>query len=153
MKMKWILFLMSVGLCAGCGDDKVASVVTGSEENALDECTDPPIIDHDEIDDAQQSNADVQILAYVYTDDGCEVEIMTVELHYRQETATEWNKITMTRGQEADEWKANILAQELNSAKIFYYLRAVDKAGQVSILPEDADTSLMRAFYFGVSTS
>jgi len=150
--MKWILFLLSVGLWAGCGDDKVASVVTGSEENALDECIDPPIIAHDEIDDAQPSDADVQILAYVFADDGCEVDIMTVDLLYRQETATDWNKVTMTRGQEEDEWRGMIGADALNSAKIYYYLRAVDKAGQESMLPEDADSSLLQAFSFGVST-
>ena len=148
--MKRILFLLSVGLWAfGCGEDKVASVVTGAEENPLDECTAPPEIAHDEIDDAQPSDADVQILAYVYADDGCEVEIMTVDLLYRPETATDYNKVTMTRGQSADEWRGMIGSDALNSAKIYYYLRAVDKAGQESFLPEDAD--LLNEFSFGVS--
>ena len=150
--MKWILFLLSVGLWSGCGEDKVSSVVTGAEENPLDECTAPPVIGHEEIDDAQPSNADVQILAYVYADEGCEVEIMTVDLFYRQETATDWNKVTMTRGQEEDEWRGMIGADALSSAKIYYYLRAVDKAGQESVLPEDADSALLKAFSFGVST-
>ena len=151
--MKSVLLFVGMVLVGGCADEPVASVVLGGEENALDECSAPPLIDHDEIDDAQPSNADVQIIAYVYADDGCEVDIMTVDLHYRQETATEWNKITMIPGQETDEWRGRISAEELNSAKIYYYIRAIDKAGQEQIDPEDADTALLKAYYFGVSTS
>ena len=151
--MKTVLFYLGMSLMLGCAEEPVASVVTGGEENALDECTAPPMIDHDEIGEAQPSNADVQILAYVYADDGCEVDIMTVDLHYRQETATEWNKVTMTRGQEPDQWRGMIGAESLSSAKIYYYIRAVDKAGQEQVDPEDADTSLLKAYYFGVSTS
>ena len=150
--MKSVLLFVGMVLVSGCADEPVASVVLGGEENALDECSAPPLIDHDEIDDAQPSNADVQIIAYVYADDGCEVDIMTVDLHYRQETATEWNKITMIPGQETDEWRGRISAEELNSAKIYYYIRAIDKAGQEQIDPEDADTALLKAYYFGVST-
>ncbi len=151
--MKLNATVLGTLLLAGCGSEPVNSVVLGEEENALDECTDPPLIDHDEISEAQPSNADVQIIAYVYADDGCEVDIMTVDLHYRQETATDWNKITMTRGQEEDEWRGLISADALSSAKIYYYIRAVDKAGQEQIDPEDADTALLKAYYFGVSTN
>ena len=140
-------------LLVGCGAEPVNSVVLGEEENPLDECTAPPMIDHDEISEAQPSNADVQIVAYVYADDGCEVDIMTVDLHYRQETATDWNKVTMTPGQEEDEWQGLIRADALSSAKIYYYIRAVDKAGQEQIQPEDADTALLKAYFFGVSTN
>lgn len=150
--MKRTLFFLTAGLWLGCGDDKVASVVTGAEENPLDECTAPPVIAHDEIDNGQPADADVQILAYVFADDGCEVEIMTVDLMYRQETASSWNKVTMTRGQEIDEWRGMIGSDSLTSAKIYYYLRAVDKAGQESFLPDDAEASLSNAFSFGVST-
>lgn len=150
--MKAVLFFLGMGLMLGCAEEPVASVVTGGEENALDECTAPPVVDHDEI-DQQTSNADVQILAYVYADGGCEVDIMTVDLHYRQETATEYNKITMTRGQEPDQWRGMIGADSLTSANIFYYIRAVDKAGQERVEPEDADSSLLKAYSFGVSTS
>ena len=151
--MKSVLLFAGMVFVGACADEPVASVVVGAEENALDECTSPPLIDHDEIDDAQPSDADVQIIAYVYADEGCEVDIMTVDLHYRQETATEWNKITMTPGQETDEWRGRISAEELSSAKIYYYIRAIDKAGQEQIDPEDADTALLKAYYFGVSTS
>ncbi len=151
--MKSVLLFVGMALVSGCADEPVSSVVLGGEENALDECTSPPLIDHDEIDDAQPSNADVQIIAYVYADEGCEVDIMTVDLHYRQETATEWNKITMIPGQETDEWRGRISAEELNSAKIYYYIRAIDKAGQEQVEPEGADTALLKAYYFGVSTS
>jgi len=151
--MKLVLFILGMGIVCGCANEPVASVVTGAEENPLDECTSPPLIDHDEIDEAQGSNADVQILAYVYTDEGCEVDIMTVDLHYRQETAVEWNKVTMTRGQEEDQWRGMISADALSSAKIYYYIRAVDKAGQEQVDPEDADTAILKAYYFGVSTS
>ena len=78
---------------------------------------------------------------------------MTVDLHYRQETATDWNKVTMTRGQEEGEWRGLISADALSSAKIYYYIRAVDKAGQEQIDPEDADTALLKAYFFGVSTN
>ena len=151
--MKLVLLILGTSLMFSCADEPVASVVTGAEENPLDECTSPPLIDHDEIDEAQPSNADVQILAYVYADEGCEVDIMTVDLHYRQETATEWNKVTMTRGQEPEQWRGMISADALSSAKIYYYIRAVDKAGQEQVDPEDADTALLKAYYFGVSTS
>ena len=151
--MKLNTALLGSLLLAGCGTEPVNSVVLGEEENPLDECTDPPLIDHDEISTAQPKNADVQIVAYVYADDGCEVDIMTVDLHYRQETATDWNKVTMTRGQEEDEWRGLISADALSSAKIYYYIRAVDKAGQEQVDPEDADTALLKAYFFGVSTS
>ena len=150
--MKLNTTLLATLLLVGCAAEPVNSVVLGEEENPLDECTDPPLIDHDEISSAQPSNADVQIVAYVYADDGCEVDIMTVDLHYRQETATDWNKVTMTRGQEEDEWRGLITADALSSAKIYYYIRAVDKAGQEQIDPEDADTALLKAYFFGVST-
>jgi len=150
--MKAVLFFLGMGLMLGCAEEPVASVVTGGEENALDECTDPPVVDHDEISGSQPSNADVQILAYVYADGGCEVDIMTVDLHYRQETATEYNKVTMTRGQEPDQWRGMIGAESLTSAKIYYYIRAVDKAGQERVEPEDADTNLQKPYFFGVST-
>ena len=150
--MKLFFFVLGLSLTLGCADEPVASVVTGGEENSLDECTSPPLIDHDEIDTAQSSDADVQILAYVYADEGCEVDIMTVDLHYRQETATEWNKITMTRGQEPEQWKGIIGSSALTAAKIYYYIRAVDKAGQEQVDPEDADDGLLNAYFFGVET-
>ena len=62
---------------------------TGAEAPSSAECTEPPVIIHDELDHAQPSNVDVQILAYVFMDDACEVGIMTVDLFYRQETATD----------------------------------------------------------------
>ena len=124
---------------------------TGAEAPSSAECTEPPVIIHDEL-PVQPYNVDVQILAYVFMADACEVGIMTVDLFYRQETATDWNKVTMTPGEEEDVWQAMIGADSLASAKIYYYLRAVDNAGQESILPEDADSSLLQAFSFGVST-
>ena len=75
--MKLNTTLLGTMLLAGCASEPVNSVVLGEEENPLDECTAPPLIDHDEISEAQPSNADVQIIAYVYADDGCEVDIMT----------------------------------------------------------------------------
>ena len=117
-----------------------------------DACTSPPLIDHDEIDSAQPSMADVLITAYVYGDAECDVDITTVHLHYRQETATEWNRVTMTRGQDLHEWRGMIAAYELTAAKIYYYIRAVDEAGQEQIDPEGADDGLLNAYYFGVST-
>ena len=126
---------------------------SGDQTEPIDECTSPPLIDHDEIDSAQPSNADVQIIAYVYPANGCEAEITTVDLYFRQETATDWNRVTMTPGLEPDEWRGLISAYSLSSAKIYYYIRAEDTQGQETVEPEDADTALLKAYYFGVSTS
>ena len=130
---------------------------SGGNDNSDDQqrapCTSPPFIEHDELDSAQPSNADVLIVAYVFTGDRCEADVELVDLHYRQETATEWSIVTMTRGQELNEWRGVIPTSDLNSAKIYYYIRAVDNLGQEQIDPDNADTSLLSAYYFGVSTT
>ena len=46
--MKLSLLFLGLSMTLGCADEPVASVVTGGEENPLDECTSPPLIDHDE---------------------------------------------------------------------------------------------------------
>lgn len=122
-----------------------------TEAEPTGECTEAPIIEHDEIRDAQPSSADVLIVAHVYVGAGCE-DNPTVNLFFRPETVSEWDSIIMTRGQEEHRWRGIIGAHLLNSAKIYYYVRAVDEEGRETVLPEGADTAFLDAFSFGIST-
>lgn len=139
----------------GCAAEPVSSNVIGGEVNQLEECIDAPEVDLEEVDGAQPKTADVLISTYVYLDEECEtISLVGVKLYYQQSTAgsESWEESSMTPGQNPDEWRGTIPAQALGSAYMRYYVLASDSAGNITVVPDGADTDTLKASTFNVST-
>ena len=79
---------------------------------------------------------------------------MGIKLFYQQSTAgsESWEDVSMTPGQNPDEWQGMIPSYALGSAYMRYYVVASDTAGNVTVEPEGADTDTLKASTFNVAT-
>ena len=139
----------------GCNSEPVASNVIGGETNQLDECTDAPEVDLEEVQGSQPKGADVMVSSYVYLDEECPtITLVGIKLFYQQSTAgsESWEDVSMTPGQNPDEWQGMIPSYALGSAYMRYYVVASDTAGNVTVEPEGADTDTLKASTFNVAT-
>jgi hypothetical protein len=153
MKKMFLTACMLGGV--SCASDPVASNVIGGETNKLDECTDAPEVDLEEVDGAQPKTSDVLVSAYVYLDEECEtISLVGIKLYYQQSTAgsESWEEDSRTPGQNPDEWRGTIPSHALGSAYMRYYVMASDSAGNITVVPDGADTDTLKASTFNVST-
>ena len=149
-----ILTAVALGL-AGCAAEPVSSNVIGGETNKLDSCNEAPEVDLEEVDGAQPKSADVIVSSYVYLDEECEtITLVGIKLYYQQSTAgsDSWEEVSMTPGQNMDEWRGTIPSYALGSAYMHYYVMASDSAGNITVVPDGADTDTLKASTFNVST-
>ena len=152
--MKTALLISLVLSLYGCASEPVASNVIGGETNQLDECTDEPEVDLEEVDGSQPKGSDVMVSSYVYLDEECPtITLVGIKLYYQQSTAgsESWEDVSMTPGQNPDEWRGTIPSYALGSAYMRYYVMASDSAGNVTVEPDGADTDTLKASTFNVA--
>ena len=153
MNSKYFMILGMVA--AACASEPVKYDDGDPEPVPSDLCEDPPEVDLEEVEGSQPSSADVVISAYVYLDEACEnVSLVGVKLYYQQSTAgsESWEEASMVPGQNPDEWRGTIPSFALGSAYMRYYVAASDNAGNITVVPPNADTDTLKANIFNIST-
>jgi len=153
MNSKYFMVLSLVA--AACATDPLKSVVDNGDPIPPEKCEDPPEVDLEEVEGSQASSADVVVSTYVYLDEECEnVSLVGVKLYYQQATAgsESWEEDSMVPGQNPDEWRGTIPSFALGSAYMRYFVSASDSAGNVTVVPEGADTDTLKASIFNIST-
>lgn len=153
MNSKYFLILGLVA--AACVSDPINYQDNPDDPIPSEKCEDPPEVDLEEVEGSQASSADVVVSTYVYLDEECEnVSLVGVKLYYQQATAgsESWEEDSMVPGQNPDEWRGTIPSFALGSAYMRYFVSASDSAGNVTVVPEGADTDTLKASIFNIST-
>ena len=146
MNKYWLLL---AALSMAC-EDKVQTVDGSEEVQEVEyEDVDGPIVEHDELTGSQSVTADVLITALVSDESG----VLTVALRYRQETSSEWIETSMTLTDAVSgSFRGIIPSGHIGSAKMRYYIYAVDKASNETYEPEGAHDEPFTAWSFNVTT-
>lgn len=127
--------LLSVSLLLGGCGSQLTSHQGGSDTGFVDTTdTDPPVIEHVAISDAQPLGADVDIAAVV-TDEGSGVFL--VKLYYKNETggSGDWESDAMVMLAD-NQWAGTIPGEMEASGGVNYYIEALDNAGNEADSPE-----------------
>ncbi|RME22765.1 MAG: hypothetical protein D6798_15060, partial [Deltaproteobacteria bacterium] len=117
----------------GCGDKTDGSELIGGDAGAGTDSGDTgdtgpsvdldcPEIEHDEITESQPYGENVPIEATVTDPAG----IFVVELYFKQETSSNWTRLTMSAAPGSDLYTAEIPGSQVRTGGMDYYLRAVD---------------------------
>jgi hypothetical protein len=148
--MKMILTMGA--LLTGCGGSTTDYV--GTEDEVTDHvvCDTPPEIIHQDYDDPQPGGIDVIVTAQVITDarEGCELDVMVVEMYYKQETDAEFSTAVPMSIVAGTEFRGTIPGPSVGSSVMRYYFKAVDSNGSETIDPVGGDTKDIKAYSFGV---
>ena len=128
-----VLFSVSL-LLGGCGS-QLTSQQGGSDTGFVDTTdTEPPVIEHVAVSDAQLLGDDVDISAVV-TDEGSGVFL--VKLYYKNETggSGDWESDAMVMLGD-NEWVGTIPGEMQASGGVNYYIEALDNSGNAADSPE-----------------
>jgi len=102
-----------------------------------------PTIEHAEIETAQPLGVAVDVTATVIDEMS---GVFLVELYYKQEITTSWERLSMTLGG-TDSYTAQIPAGSVGSGGMDYYIKAVDVVQNACTAPTAGDTD---PFHFRV---
>ena len=136
MRGHWpVLLLVSAaaGLVACDQTDPIYAASSDLDDSGdvLDE--EPPVIEHEPMDAPHSASNSLSILATMLDDTG----ILVAGLHFRTQTELTWQQRGMAQlGPEL--WQATLDSGDLTTAGMHYYLEAVDLAGNIAVLPEEA---------------
>jgi len=123
----------------GCGGDNTKAITDGTIDTSVETDEDPPVIEHEPIDSAQPINQDVGIEAVV-TDELSAID--TVAVVYKRHDVESWSSSVMAESDSATStWSGAIPGSDVNGSNIFYYIHAIDAAGNESFSPPDGEAN------------
>ncbi len=142
-KMLWLaaFFLACGGKLQTIEEDEV-------EEEPEDEVCTAPDIDHDPIEGTQRSDVDVAIAASVTVPEDCEV--LVVEVHYAARSNLAWEEQRLVLSPVSNQYEGWIPGAAIQTGEMVYYLTAVDKEDNATMMPDGADDNIFEAWTFGV---
>lgn len=116
---------------AACGGGGSEVVKTGEGDTAAAVDTEPPVIEHVPVEGSQIIDNAVEIVAVV-TDVGEGLDV--VRIYHRTNVETEHTEQEMSAEGEG-RWVGTIPAAAVTNSKVFYYIWALDKAGNEAEFP------------------
>jgi len=123
----------------GCGAEGAKAITDGTIDTSVEVDEDAPVIEHVPIDSAQPISQDVAINALVIDELSA---IDTVSVIYKRSDAAEWTNALL---EEADDdsgtWTGVIPGSDVNGSNIFYYITAIDSAGNAGFYPLDGEAN------------
>ncbi len=123
----------AVALVACNNTDEIYTAPNANLDDSGIVDVEPPVIEHDEVEGPHSATASLSLLATMTDDTG----ILVAGLYFRTQTELTWQQRGMVQiGQEL--WQGTLDEGELTTAGMHYYLEAVDLAGNVTLLPEEA---------------
>ncbi len=128
-----VLGAAAVALVACDQSDAIYAAPSDLDDSGDRLDVEPPVIEHEPMDGPHSASNALSILATMIDDTG----ILVAGLHFRTQTELTWQQRGMAQlGPEL--WQATLDQGDLTTAGMHYYLEAVDLAGNVAVLPEEA---------------
>ncbi len=119
-------------LLSACGGGGTEAIKTGEGDTAVDQDTTPPVIEHTPIGSSQVINTPVEIAAVVTDEGGAGLDV--VRIYHRTNVETEHTESEMSADGDG-RWVGTIPAASVTNSKVFYYIWALDKAGNEAEFP------------------
>jgi len=123
----------------GCGAESTKAITDGTFDTSVDVDEDPPVIEHERIDSAQPINQAVDIEAVV-TDVLSAID--TVAVVYKRHDVETWSSSVLEVADSAtSSWAGAIPGADVNGSTMFYYIHAIDSAGNEAFSPPDGEAN------------
>lgn len=121
----------------GCGAESTKAITDGTFDTSAAVDEDAPEIEHEPIDSAQPINQAVSIEAIV-TDELSAVD--TVAVVYKRHDVESWStSVLEVADSGTNSWAGSIPGADVNGTNIFYYIHAIDSAGNEAFSPPDGE--------------
>jgi hypothetical protein len=135
---RWTVFLTAF-TWLGCGGDNAKAITDGAVAGPDAPDEDPPVIEHEPIDSAQPINREVGIDAIV-TDELSVID--TVAVIYKRHDVETWSSSLLEESDAATStWSGVIPGPDVNGSNVFYFIHAIDSAGNESFFPPDGEAN------------
>ena len=139
--------MLALIFALGCTGGGGPNVVYQNSDPEADEDTTPPTLTHTPIETSQPIGDDVLITCTAADDDS---GVFIVSVVYKQETSTSWQDAQLRAVDNAGNYEGYIPGDDVNSAGMDYYLKAIDGQNNVGTLPEDGEDD---PYHFRISTN